>query len=196
MMEKGRTNKVNIIIGGRDVGKTTYAKTYFDLYPKILVMDQIDHPKYRDLEEISLEQLPRWIKGKKRIFRPDSEDIFESVSQYVNNSFIVIEDSSKFIDFGEKKVKAIIKDTKQHNNDVFMMFHMFSEIPRYVYGLANYLTVFYTNEEVNTSLKYRIPDYYRVKAASDKVRAIARQGRKRGKKDRRRYYNITIEIGA
>jgi len=190
-----RFNAITLIVGFRGTGKTTFARSFFENYSKVLVLDTNDHPAYRDLAEIEPRQLRRWKKGHKRLFRGDPKQNLAAIENDVSNALIVFEDARKYIKRTlPEELERMITDSKQRNNDIFLLYHSLSMIPPFLFQSIDYLTLFFTKESLGSSLRSKLPFFDLVAAAHQKVARIAGQGRKENTLDR--FYHLTIDFSA
>lgn len=107
---------------------------------KVLIVDEIDHPMYRDVPVITIDMFRRW-KGV-NIYRliGEADKILPEISKYCYNTFLVFEDASVYMEGKlEYAVKRFVISSKARNLDVLFQFHGFPEIPprllRYMDGL-------------------------------------------------------------
>ncbi len=146
-----RINLVNIIVGKRGTGKSWFfLKNLLPIYRKahpkkrVLIMDTLDHPAYRDIPRVNCAMLERWRGGGVyRIFGDDEQKILDSIEKNVHNALIVFEDASKYIDANlPDKVNRFVLDSKQKNLDLIFMFHGFSYCPPKLWRIADTVTIF------------------------------------------------------
>jgi 23S rRNA pseudoU1915 N3-methylase RlmH len=145
-----QTTTVNLIIGRRKTGKTDYCMNIINNYPnRVLVVDTFKHPKYVQFQSITLDNIHRWQKGIKHICINDNEDeVYHAINQ-LTHCLIVFEDASKYTsnEFG-KKLKAIVLDSKQKNNDIIFMFHGFAFIHPKLLSNSDGIILFRTAEKL------------------------------------------------
>lgn len=160
-----RLNKVNIITGRRGSGKTELILKLLQDTPaekRVLIIDTLNHPKYKDFQIIDPQQVEYWRSGVKRILvlHSNLETVFKEVFQHFKNGIVIFEDSTKYI---KKSVPDhlldFILDTKQKNVDLFFVYHSFAAIPPDIFRSADTITTFKTQENLFTS-KGKIPNYY------------------------------------
>jgi Cdc6-like AAA superfamily ATPase len=155
-MAEKRLNKVITLIGTRGTGKTTKIKKVIEAYlkanptGKILVVDTLDHPSYRDIKPITIEQLQRWLPTKGGYFRlygSNTTEIMEYISKFFFNGLLIFEDASKYIGSRlDDNVKAFILDSKQKNLDIVFMFHSWGFVPNDLFRLTDAITIFKTQD--------------------------------------------------
>lgn len=155
-MAEKRLNKVITLIGTRGTGKTTKMKKVIEAYlkanptGKILVVDTLDHPSYRDIKPITIEQLQRWLPTKGGYFRlygSNTTEIMECISKFFFNGLLIFEDASKYIGSRlDDNVKAFILDSKQKNLDIVFMFHSWGFVPNDLFRLTDAITIFKTQD--------------------------------------------------
>ena len=147
-----RMNKVGAILGRRGCGKTTYTlaliQAYHKSHPakKILVVDTLDHPSYKDVPVMDLEMLPRWKTPTiYRIFGSNTDEMLRGVEQ-LRNCLVIFEDASKYIRKNlQLEVRAFIIDSKQKNLDLVFLFHGFAYVPPELFRIMDFLTIFKTD---------------------------------------------------
>lgn len=153
-MEAQRLNLVSLVLGRRGCGKTTYIlkliKAYMAKHPKqkVLIVDTLDHPAYKDIAVIKPEMLKRWKRPNiYRIFGPDTDEILHQLEHNVYNALIIFEDSSKYIRKNlQDDVRRFIIDSKQKNLDLVFLFHGFSFTPPELFRIADALVIFKTDD--------------------------------------------------
>lgn len=168
-----RMNKVTIIIGRRGSGKTTFTKKLIAScrHPRILIVDTLDHPSYREYELIDLGKLPRWRKGIKRILINEAnvEEVVEQVRTHVHNALVIFEDAGKYIiEKIPTSLRNYVLDTKQINVDILFMYHGVGDVVPRLFRYADHLTLFKINDNLPT-YKYKIPSFDLVARTYEKV---------------------------
>jgi len=128
-----------IILGGIGHGKTEYVRgnTQHNLPGfikqalanglKVLIIDTEDHPSYRDVPIITVEQLNTWKKGVYRLIHhpDDMPEIYELIDTLQNlwNTLIIWEDCYKHIEMKlDKRLRRLIINAKnkKHSNVIFI----------------------------------------------------------------------------
>jgi hypothetical protein len=148
-----RINFVSAIVGRRGSGKTYYAKQVIQAYQakhpykKVLVVDTLDHPMYREIPQLTVEHLSRWSSpGAYRVISSDPDEVFASIAAYLYNALIIFEDASKYVRRElPPHVRRFILDSKQRNLDLIFLFHGFSYVPREMFRLMDAITIFKTD---------------------------------------------------
>lgn len=129
-------SKAHIVVGMTDTGKSYYIKNN--------LLKLIPNNKALFIYDINREY-EYWFPYPLLEFEQ-----FAKASTQINNGVIIYEEATVFLDGRmktDKDVKKVLALKKHQKNYVILVFHSFSEIPRYVYKLSNYITVFKTNEE-------------------------------------------------
>lgn len=126
--------KGHIIVGGTGRGKTTFVKK---------MLSQVDKSRI-EIYDVNNEY--------KEFYDKDFTD-FETFMNRVKdlkNKIVVFEEATIF--FNNRGCDKILTDMlvrKRHtNNYVVLNFHSIRAIPKYVYDLVNYVTIFKTNDSL------------------------------------------------
>jgi hypothetical protein len=154
-------NTVTLVAGPRGSGKTALItgikeldiEGLFDIYMakdmKILIVDTIDHPSYRELgiPFITKEKLKLWKKGIYRIIINPYEIaefclLLNSLGS-MYNTLVIWEDARKHTRRVVcKEMGTFIIDTKQKNIDMVFMYHSWMQAPDELYGMIDYIECF------------------------------------------------------
>lgn len=186
-MDSPAMNMIGVILGKRKSGKTDYLKgnpkhnlpgiipTYLKKDMKVLIVDTIDHPSYRDIKIIPMDKIPYWKKGVYRIFVP-RQDIpklnqFLAAQPSMWNSLIVYEDAykhtSRVID---KSLIELMGDSKQKNIDIIFMYWSWAQAPGDLYRMLDIIELFKTKDSPDVRKDYILDYYDEAIAAWNKVR--------------------------
>lgn len=158
-----RFNKITGIFGKRGTGKTIYTvgdeklqvqgiiNFYLARGMKVLVIDTIDHPKYRHLPWMPMHKYPYWKSGAYRI-KIAAKDI-EKVNKFLSdsnatwNTVLIYEDARKhtFKSVDDYMI-ALCGDSKQKNIEIFFMYHNFGECPPDLFRKLDYIDCFKTKD--------------------------------------------------
>lgn len=165
-----RVNFVNLVIGRRGSGKTTFVREGLLSYPqKVLIVDTFDHPTYRDIQAIKPERLKYWKSGMVRVFGSDFDLIMQNILLYCRNCLIVFEDSTKYIrNHLPNHIRTFLIDTKQLNVDVIFFFHGLGMVMPDLYRLADTITLFKVGENIKR-YSDKIPNYGEVERAFNQI---------------------------
>lgn len=191
-----RENNIYLVVGARNTGKTNYTKDLLAnaAFPKKLILDTFDNPVWRSMQTVGNpagamdqipimppDKLPLHKSGAYRIFDSDVTKLENLVALHVWNSFVVMEDATRYYEYRlTKKQRAYLYNTKQRNVDIVLIFHLLSSVPRDLVKIANYITLFKTHEEDFDEKKYLHPQFRQV---FDAV-----------KKSSSQYENITLRL--
>lgn len=172
-------NKIILFLGERGSGKTDYVKGnpqhnlagFFKYYieqrkMKVLIVQTIDHPSYRDIPFIPQDMLKSWQAGVYRILvnrRFINEFcLFLDGLKSMWNVFILFEDAATHTKLRLcDGMNDILINSKQKNNDVGFMYHSWMQVPDALYGLIDIIELF----KVKSSPKKRemsMPGYYEI----------------------------------
>ena len=191
-----RTNSVVIVVGKRGTGKTDFCKHLIDGSPmkKKLIVDTFDSPVWRTLETyknpngqftpvpiMAIEQLPYWKSGLYRLFSNDPDFLFEQIDKHISNCLIAFEDSTKYFKGRlQEPVRRLMYDSKQKNLNMIFFFHSLAAVPPELVRIADYLTLFKTNDSAPNLNKYPFPN---ILPAMEFVKA-----------SNNRFENVTLEL--
>jgi len=181
---QNRQNYISLLCGNRGVGKTTYILDIIKYHPKkVLIYDLDDNDKYHQFQLITPELLPRWKSGIKRIISPDTDVVLNTISEHVNNAFLIFEDATKYIESDPPKfVKQLVLASKQRNLDILFTFHTYRSMPPKLFSWADVLQVFKTGENIDL-FKSKIPRFEDVALAHAQVEAHSSK-----------YFNKTVRL--
>jgi hypothetical protein len=133
-------SKAHIIVGMTDVGKSYFVKELLKKVPnkKALFVYDVEN-EYTDLFPYPLIDF----------------DDFLDKCQFVSKGVFVFEEATIF--FGtrgdEKRIKSLLVRKKHDLNYIFLIFHSLRSVPRYIYELCNYITIFKTNDSPDLTSK-------------------------------------------
>lgn len=161
-----RNNYINLIIGRRGCGKTTFFKKILNIEKKKkLVVDTILHPSYEDFQSINISDIKRFKSGKARVICNNFDLLFYEINNNIINAHILFEDCTKYIDTNiPQALKAFMVDSKQKNLDLTFMYHGFGFVQPAMFRLADTITVFKTNENIKR-YESKIPNYPAIEKA-------------------------------
>jgi hypothetical protein len=144
-----RLNKITVICGQRGTGKSTIQeKILMADSKKFLIVDTNEkHKVWNHIPLIPIENLKYWKSGNYRVCLRSKKADLEKICKYINNCSVIFEDSKKYIRNGiPEAVEDALIDTKQKNVDAYFMFHMLSEIPKYLRQSYDNLILFKTKD--------------------------------------------------
>ncbi|MFZ4398871.1 MAG: hypothetical protein ACOYO1_02460 [Bacteroidales bacterium] len=186
-----RTNLVSLVLGNRGTGKTHFIielliKVYLKSNPdkKILIIDTLDHPSYKIIANLNIEDLKAWRKPSVyRIYGSNTGEIIEAVQQNVSNALIIFEDASKYVSkLMHSHVRTMIFDSKQKNNDLVFLFHGFMATPPELFRISDTITLFKTGDHPKCR-KNDMVNYNEIVKTYELITA-----------DKNKYANSTIQI--
>lgn len=160
-----RINEITTLVGYRGTGKTTVQRKILQSNKKkSLIVDTFDHPSWRDFPIISIDDLKYWKSGNYRVLLSDLNEDLIKIGNSVNNCNIVYEDAKKYFQHHiPVEVQKVIIDSKQKNIDMYFMFHMLSEIPKYLRQMNDNVIIFKTKDS---------PDAYKLFSNSNEVKQV------------------------
>ena len=129
------SGKCFLIVGCTGSGKSTYTKNVLKLVnPKAIKLHDVNG-EYKDILDTG-----------------DPQDIEEFVSEAdkVRHGIIVIEEATNFFDSKstDKTLVRMLVEKRHRKLTMFLIFHSFADIPRYIYRKATHVVIFKTNDEV------------------------------------------------
>lgn len=184
------SEKIILIVGTRDTGKTSFAKEMIlgpgSLFPRQLVIDELNSTVWRNMKtwnrpelvetkipRIFPEQLPYWKSGLYRMYGDDTQELLNVTIKNVFNTWVVLEDASRY--FSSKLTtseKRIVLNTKQNACTLTAIFHTIADVPPKLASYADYLVFFKTREKAADTDKFTHPEFTdmfkRVSAHKDK----------------------------
>lgn len=188
-----RFNEVGTILGQRGTGKTLYLlgsklssnpndkalnkKGVLDIYiaksMKILIIDTLDHPSYKNIPILTQKEFYKFKSGIYRVvLEPDAIPLFINLinkSKHMNNTLIVCEDAGKYTGSQlTNPFKRLIIDTKQRNIDLIFMYHCFIDTPANLFTKTDFIKLFKT-EDSPECRKNRMRLYSKVYTAYEQV---------------------------
>jgi hypothetical protein len=133
----------HLVIGATDTGKTSLVKSHLSRV----------HPSALEIFDINREYLEYYPKP----FLKHSE-FMERVAP-MENKVIVFEEAGIFFELHgtDELLKEMLIRKSHTGNYIFMNFHSLRMVPRYVFDLSNYLTLFETMDN-ETYVKNKIPN--------------------------------------
>lgn len=149
-----RLNLISTWLGDRGSGKTWFFRKHVEplIRTKILVLDTLDHDKYRNHPQLGpaytigrASDIKRWTAGKMRIIANDHTQTFEEIHKYLFNCTVVCEDAKKYCGRTGQLDPSIFKlciDSKQRNVDIIFMFQTWKASYTDLYQIGDNLLIF------------------------------------------------------
>lgn len=165
-----RTNKIIILIGNRNTGKTIFSKYLIkELGKKTLIVDTFNHPAYQSIERIKPSEIETLKNGIYRCFGGDVDNILKACNTFTNG-FLVFEDATKYLRGSLKDFqRRFLYDSKQKNVDILLMFHSFTACPPELFRIADVLLLKKTGDSPEIR-KNDCPEFENVLKAFDVVK--------------------------
>ncbi len=133
-------SKVHIIVGATDTGKSFFLK---EMLKKV--------PNKNSLYIYDIEN------EYKNFFPYPLVDFEEFVSKAValSNCIMVFEEATIFFSSksSSKELRTVMVQKKHTHNTVFLVFHSLRSVPRYIYELSDFITIFKTNDSPGLTAK-------------------------------------------
>lgn len=153
---------VNIIVGARKTGKTTFVlgnqqikipglmREYWQKkYKRILTVDtDPTREDYQHIPLITLEQLPYWKSGNVRLCANDFDQLIEMLYKLpLKECFINFEDAKKYVptNLNGTYWEKFLIDTKKNKIDCIFMYHSWGWLPNGLITMCDRVEVFKTN---------------------------------------------------
>lgn len=153
-------NKIYTVVGARSQGKTPFilggdyeqgiANIYLKKGMSVLIIDEVDHPKYRHvpfLHPNNYSVLSKEPKMYRTLASIDNMPLLMEKIKSVWNTLIVFEDCHKY--FGRRFTKneiAIIGNSKNQNNCIIFMHWSWGFIQLDLFRMSNYFVIFKTGD--------------------------------------------------
>ena len=129
----------HIIVGATNTGKTSLVKRLLKKANKKAFFIYDVNNEYKEFFNYPLMNINTFIYK----------------ANFINRGIIIIEEATIF--FSNRGSNNLLKELlvrKRHTkNHIILIFHSVRSIPRYVYELANYITIFKTNDSPEMSAK-------------------------------------------
>lgn len=195
-MSKERMNKLYLICGVNGTGKTHFVRKFIDSGPRrVLILnptfeDKWDrYPKIKidNAEEIKtfegIRQLqPRYVFGDMR--KPFIQMLQVMWDNY-ENGVLVMDDCREMFEANlVKEVSSIMRGYRQHNLDVFAIFHSLNQVPPKFWEHSNGYVIIFKTQDNEKKIKDKLPDHKR-----DQILATWRRVVKTAETDEH-YYEI------
>jgi hypothetical protein len=141
--------KTPFIIGDKTVPVEGIVESYLNRDMKFLILDTVNHSKYRHIPRIEINQIKFWKKGVYRFWgnRAELKKMLVVISQELFNAGVACEDAHKYIDtpVPDALIDFLI-DTKEKNIDFFFLYHAFGWIPKDLYRVIDAYEIFKSSE--------------------------------------------------
>jgi len=157
----------HIIVGATGTGKTTYIKNIIKSVNKDALFIYDVNNEYRDYFNYEFVDFEIFIESADRLRK--SVIVIEEATIFLNNR------SSNYY------LKDILVRKRHKNNFIILVFHSLRSVPRYIYELANYITIFHTNDSPEMTAK---------ELKDDRLEVIMNEV----KENKNRFYNKTLKI--
>jgi ABC-type sugar transport system ATPase subunit len=145
----------HLICGATGTGKTTFIKSLFSkVNPDSIIVYDVNN-EYSDFFPFPLQ---------------DFETFTDKLTR-INNGIIALEESTIFLNNRgtNYNVTELLVRKRHSKNYIILVFHSLRSIPRYIYELSNYITVFKTNDSPQMTARELKDD--RLEALMNEVKA-------------------------
>lgn len=191
MAKTTRGHLASLIVGRKRTGKSTAANALAVKYAKanptkkVLIIDVNGSPAYREHEQIDRAKFVRWVKGVKRFYESDHEEMFAFISKHFRNGLIIFEDCTKYIEANpSRQIKTMLVDHRMWDADLIFTFHSLARVPPMFWEMTAYIVLKKTMDTENQIKSRRIPNLPGVLAAWHRVQNHANE-----------YHSETVETG-
>ena len=132
----------NICVGRRKTGKTTFSKKLLDETEQPIVVYDVNN-EYKDYYNKKLVDF----------------DVFLDEIVHLRHHYILMEEATIFFDTAskQKEMKNLLVRARHTGNVIHLNFHSFSSVPRSIYTLLDYVTVFKTNDSEEALNRFDSP---------------------------------------
>jgi DNA helicase HerA-like ATPase len=132
-------SKCHIIVGATGTGKTTFVKKLLKKASKQSLFIYDVNNEYKEYFNYPFIYF---------------EDFIESATR-LKNGILVIEEATIFLNnrSSNENLKEILVRKRHTNLYVILVFHSMRSVPRYIYELSNYITIFKTNDSPDMTSK-------------------------------------------
>ena len=129
----------HIIVGATNTGKSTLVKSLIKRANKSALFIYDVNNEYKDFFPYPFVDFETFINSATRI----------------KNAVLVIEEATIFLNNRGScdALKEILVRKRHTNVAIFLVFHSMRSIPRYIYELSNYITIFKTNDSADMTAK-------------------------------------------
>lgn len=159
----GRNTSCLIITGAQRTGKTTFAKSVADQYPKkVLVVCPDDmEPAWYKYKLIDPSEIATITEGKHRVMYDPKDKLFlERITDHYKNGMLIWDDAKVYFNNQSRinELEAMLARRRQFNIDIMFMYHGFSTIPALLWTYSTHIALFRTNDayqrSANKTLNY------------------------------------------
>lgn len=172
-------NWIHIVVGNIGTGKTDWIKRNI-VFPssmrKTLVIDTYDNHAWRTMEThltkdeqnfainlIPIDAIEFHNSGLYRTFDSDPAKTQSVITEKCWNSLLIIEDATKMFDIHlTKEQKRFLIDYKNRNLCLVFVFHALADIPRQLFRLTDYMTLFKTGDDTVPNKIEGVKNIYQV----------------------------------
>ncbi len=129
------SGKSGLIVGSRGTGKTTTARGLVKMVPETARLIYDVNGEYKDLYPEPFLEF----------------DEFTDLVNRANNAFILIEESTIFLNNRGNNfdVRSALVKARHKNNTFIFVFHSLRSIPRYIFDLSDLLILHKTNDTLD-----------------------------------------------
>ncbi len=127
------TGKAIIIIGGTGAGKTTFIKQRLKkVHPDAVYLFDIN-AEYKEVYKRPFVQFDKFTENANKL--TDSIIVFEEATIFLDNKG------------SDSTLREMLVRKRHTRNTIFLVFHAFRFVPRYIYNLCNEIVVFRSNDD-------------------------------------------------
>lgn len=165
---KERQSKMYIIVGKNGTGKTYFVRQFLQRSSRrALIMNPTNEDKWDEFEPIKADDGKeiKEFKGIRQLkarlvfgdMAPEYRRMLRLVWDKYENGVLVMDDCREMVEAKlSKEVGSVMRGFRQHNMDVFAMFHSINQVPPMVWDHVTYLVLFYTQDNLD-KVKKKLP---------------------------------------
>lgn len=198
-MSSQRQNKLYLICGVNGTGKTQFVRKFIDSSPKrVLIINPTFEKKWErypkikidNLEEIrtfeGIKQLqPRYVFGN---MRKSFIQLLQVMWDNYENGVLVIDDCREIIGANlVEEVGSIMRGYRQHNLDVFAIFHSINQVPPKFWEHCNGYMVIFKTQDAQKKFEDKLPGHKREEILATWTRVV-----KQAAKDEHHYEIVKL----
>ncbi len=187
-----RANEAILIVGRKHTGKSTLlnkiARSVAGPHKRTMIIDPNGSPAYKDISQLTYDQLKRWRSGGlNKFYDPDHDRMFNFLTKHYGPQYdeagnktgnrpfhgaLFFEDCTKYIlATPSKNIKTFLVDHRMWDADLFFTFHSLKRVPPFFWDMISRIIILKTQDTEAQLRKLDIPNQEAVLAAHKRVMA-------------------------